>query len=284
MTRIRHSTCLALLAHMSKGFMLSILMFPIGCFPTEQPPAQEISHAPQLPGNGTTAPPGNVEPAVANGASAAAVKAADDEDSDRVAAALTPHGILAVEDWFAWHKFRASYRAAGGAANPNLAAAFTAAAKDLRAETPPQKINDALALLALDWKLIGADPGEGQPAEFAVSFLFHKSGPLELPADHKVVLILRGTPDPARQKYLSESPDGYFELYFDLEQPLQDWPQNEYRLIKRAAYKPLPSLPYQMLVYFSLQRLGEDGSWQYVDRYGEFAHMGWHVDLGTPAP
>lgn len=190
--------------------------------------------------------------------------------------------VASASDLFSWYSARESYLSAA-ARSPEVDAALAAKETELLAKSPARAFNDALELLAFDWKLDGDNSAEGKKENFTGRWLFHKKGPVTLAADEEVQLILRGWPDKAHQNYLEgvgQADNKYFELSFSLKPRLADVENGAYFLVERKTYKQLPNVPYRMHTFFSQMKKKEDGSWGYVGRFGESADLGWVADAG----
>lgn len=196
--------------------------------------------------------------------------------------ATSLQNVASAQDFFSWYSARESYLS-GAARSPEVDAALAAKETELLAKTPARAFNDALELVAFDWKLEGENSAEGKKENFTGRWLLHKKGPVTLGADEEVQLILRGWPDKSHQNYLEgvgQADNKYFELSFSLKPRLADVENGAYFLVERKTYKQLPNVPYRMHTFFSQLKKKDDGSLAYVGRFGESADLGWMADTG----
>jgi hypothetical protein len=195
-------------------------------------------------------------------------------------AELKPADVTSVKDWFAWYKLREDYRKSGKTGD-EMEAAFQNAAKRLETENPPKAFNDAIELMAFNWKIKSGAPIENGKNVFVASWLFRKKGDVNLAPDHDVRLVLRTAADPSHLQYLPRNLTngfGYVELTYSVDGSFAEWKKGEYYLVSRETVV-LPILPYKMGTFFS-EVLNAGG---YVGPFGQQLGLGWYADLGDPA-
>lgn len=195
--------------------------------------------------------------------------------------------VAASEDMFAWYTAREEYLS-GKERSAEVETALSAKEAELLAKSPARPLNDALDLVAFNWKLDGTASAEGQKETFAVTWLFKKKQAIQFPAGEDVQLILRGWPDKAHQHYLEgvgQADNKYFELSYGLKPKLAQWKDGDYQIVEQKTYKKLPNVPYRVHTFFSQLKKNDEGKWVYVGPYGQRPDLGWFADLGTsPAP
>lgn len=195
--------------------------------------------------------------------------------------------VAASEDMFAWYAARQAYLS-GTERNPEVDSTLAAKETELLAKSPARPINDALELVAFNWKLDGKDSAEGQKETFAVTWLFKKKQAIQFPEGEDVQLILRGWPDKAHQHYLEgvgQADNKYFEVSYGLKPKLTEWKEGDYQLVEQKTYTKLPNVPYRMHTFFSQLKKNDEGKWVYVGPFGKRPDLGWFADLGaTQAP
>ncbi len=195
--------------------------------------------------------------------------------------------IAAAEDMLAWYAVRQEYNG-GSERSPEVDAALSAKESELLAKAPARAINDALDLVAFNWKLDGTTSAEGQKETFAVTWLFKKKQAIQFSEGEDVQLILRGWPDKAHQHYLEgvgQADNKYFELSYGLKPKLAQWKEGDYQIVEQKTYKKLPNVPYRVHTFFSQLKKNDEGKWVYVGPYGQRPDLGWFADLGaTQAP
>jgi predicted small lipoprotein YifL len=191
--------------------------------------------------------------------------------------------VSGSEDLFSWHTAREAYLA-GTARDAEVDTALSAKEAELRTKTPGWPVNDALEILAFDWKFDGGESSEGKPANFTAKWLFHAKQDIQLPADVAVKLVLRGWPDKAHRHYLTEAgrkEDRYFETTYDFTPPLGEWKAGNYYLVERRVKASLPNVPYRIHTVYSQVKKKEDGtSGGYAGPYAALTDLGWFADLG----
>ena len=195
--------------------------------------------------------------------------------------------VAASEDMIAWYTVRQEYMS-GAERSPEVDSALSAKEAELLAKVPVRPINDALDLVAFNWKLDGTASAEGQKETFAVTWMFKKKQAIQFPAGEDVQLILRGWPDKAHQHYLEgvgQADNKYFELSYGLKPKLAEWKEGEYQIVEQKTYKKLPNVPFRIHTFFSQLKKNDEGKWVYVGPYGQRPDLGWFADLGaTQAP
>lgn len=195
--------------------------------------------------------------------------------------------VAVSEDMFSWYAVRQEYLA-GTERSPEVDNALTAKETELLAKVPARPINDALDLVAFNWKLDGTASAEGQKETFAIKWLFKKKQAIQFPAGEDVQLILRGWPDKAHQHYLEgvgQADNKYFEVSYGLKPKLAEWKEGDYQLVEQKTYTKLPNVPYRVHTFFSQLKKNDEGKWVYVGPFGQRPDLGWFADLGaTPAP
>ena len=190
--------------------------------------------------------------------------------------------VTTSEDMFAWYAARQEYLS-GAERSPEVDSALSAKEAELLAKVPARPINDALDLVAFNWKLDGTVSAEGQKETFAVTWLFKKKQAIQLPEGEDVRLIIRGWPDKAHQHYLEgvgQADNKYFELSYGLKPNLAQWKDGEYQIVEQKTYKKLPNVPYRVHTFFSQLKKNDEGKWVYVGPFGQRPDLGWFADLG----
>lgn len=185
-------------------------------------------------------------------------------------------------DLFSWYAARDAYLA-GTARGAEVDAALSAKEAELRAKTPGWPVNDALEILAFNWKLDGGASAEGKLANFTATWLFHAKQDIQLPADVVVKLVLRGWPDKAHRHYLTEAgrkEDRYFETTYDFTPPLGEWKAGNYYLVERRVKASIPNVPYRIHTIYSQVKKKEDGTSAGAGPYAELTDLGWFADSG----
>lgn len=267
-----------------------------GTAPLEAAPPEAVTSVPpapaplppekrEAPAAETSKPAAPVEPAVAEPASPPEVKAETPEpspasDMPKVTAQAN-EAKLKSQGWFKWYEDRTTLKKSGKK-DKKAEEALAETAKQLSLDSPPVPINDSVEFVAFDWKVDGDAPGDSGKVSYMASWLFHKNGDAKLESDHRVVLVLRGTPDPAHLPQLATSlPSGrtFFEFTYPVDPPIDTWEKGEYYLVTNKTIA-LPCIPYQMITIFSEQMKVKDGKWQYVAPYAEQVKLGWRADLG----
>lgn len=183
------------------------------------------------------------------------------------------------ERWLEWFAAREKLRAAEEP-DADEEAALEKTEKELAENHPPQDITDALQLVAFHWDMTGAaEPADGTNAEFQVSWLFRKTAEISVEPDHRIELIVRGTPDKDHQHLLateSEPDRSRFSLQYTVTGNLKSTEPGEYFLITKKTV--LPAVPYDMETFLVEQAQQEDGSWKWVAAFGERIDLGWRAD------
>ena len=188
-------------------------------------------------------------------------------------------GIRKCPDMIAWYGVREAYRESG-LTNAEIDAALTAKEQQLLEQSPAHTISDELQLVDFGWDIYQGEEGKGKDVRFTASWLFKKTGDIDLPEGHELSLVLRGLPDKSHiEQFPSEryKDEGYFEFTFALDPPAKEWSNGEYYLVTKNPFPVIPNVPYRMVTIMSEVMRNEDGSTRFVDKYGERPQLGWYA-------